>query len=421
MTIHTWQQKAATGLTFLMVVFTVGLISNHPALAYQYNCKSPYWASTVNPVGAVTADNSAYFSWQQPADQFQTHFVVQFRRYNNTSGWGSWSESQLLGSQTSFQVPFITAVEQSTRIQIGVSGWCSGGPPGLESQFATVRSTSPASPLDVRASVVGGFVDVSWAGPEDWGGASELTYRVSTSPPSASCEVVDVGACRLEGVPRGVPLTVSVTASNPAGTSAPAVSAPVGVAVTAPDPPGVVTAKYPKAGTAKVSWTAPANNGGKPITGYVVTSSPGKKSCSTTGKQACVVKGLTGGKAYSFTVKATNAIGTSKASPAGVAGVLVGPASAPQDAKAAASGGSAKISWAKPRKSGGGKLVQYIARAGSSSCTTKKNTCTISGLALGRTYQVTVTAVTTGGRSKPATTTVTTIAPVPVKPQQDIT
>jgi hypothetical protein len=280
---------------------------------------------------------------------------------------------------------------------------------------------SPSSPVSVGASVVGGFVDVSWAGPEDWGGASELTYRVSTSPPSASCEVVDVGACRLEGVPRGVPLTVNVTASNPAGTSAPASSAPVSVAVTAPDPPAVVTAKYPKAGTAKVSWTAPANDGGKPITGYVVTSSPGKKSCSTTGKQACVVKGLTGGKAYSFTVKATNAIGTSKASPAGVAGVLVGPASAPQDAKATASGGSAKISWAKPRKSGGGKLVQYIARAGSSSCTTKKKTCTINGLALGRTYQVTVTAVTTGGRSKPATTTVTTIAPVPVKPQQDIT
>ena len=82
---------------------------------------------------------------------------------------------------------------------------------------------------------------------------------------------------------------------------------------------------------------------------------------------------------------------------------------------------STGISWAKPRKSGGGKLVQYIARAGSSSCTTKKKTCTINGLALGRTYQVTITAVTTGGRSKPATTTVTTIAPVPVKPQQDIT
>ena len=78
------------------------------------------------------------------------------------------------------------------------------------------------------------------------------------------------------------------------------------------------------------------------------------------------------------------------------------------------------MSWSKPARSGGGKLVQYVVSAGSSTCTTKKTSCTVSGLALGRSYLVTITAVTTGGRSKPATTSVTTIAPVPVAPDKGL-
>jgi hypothetical protein len=64
-------------------------------------------------------------------------------------------------------------------------------------------------------------------------------------------------------------------------------------------------------GAASVSWKAPANDGKSPITGYTVTSSPGSKTCSTTGTLSCTVGGLTNGTAYKFTVHAKNAIGTS--------------------------------------------------------------------------------------------------------------
>src|SRR5688572_23511926 len=58
-----------------------------------------------------------------------------------------------------------------------------------------------------------------------------------------------------------------------------------------------------------VSWVAPSNNGGAPITMYTVTSVPGNKICFTSGKKICTVMGLTNGRSYKFTVKATNKIG----------------------------------------------------------------------------------------------------------------
>ncbi|MGA2225971.1 MAG: fibronectin type III domain-containing protein, partial [Syntrophobacteraceae bacterium] len=66
-------------------------------------------------------------------------------------------------------------------------------------------------------------------------------------------------------------------------------------------------------GQATISFTAPASNGGLTITSYTVTSYPGNISATGT-SSPIVVTGLTDGTAYTFTVTATNADGTSTAS-----------------------------------------------------------------------------------------------------------
>ena len=82
-----------------------------------------------------------------------------------------------------------------------------------------------------------------------------------------------------------------------------------------PDAPTIGTATLGNA-QATVSFTAPSSDGGSVITSYTATSSPGgiTGTLSQAGSGSITVTGLTNGTAYTFTVTATNAIGTSTAS-----------------------------------------------------------------------------------------------------------
>ena len=101
------------------------------------------------------------------------------------------------------------------------------------------------------------------------------------------------------------------TATNAGGTSAPAtVTITVNAAV-----PGAPTIGTATAGDqqASVTFTAPTDTGGAPITGYEVTVQPGGTKVSGTASPI-TVPGLTNGQAYTFTVAAKNSAGTGAAS-----------------------------------------------------------------------------------------------------------
>ena len=91
-----------------------------------------------------------------------------------------------------------------------------------------------------------------------------------------------------------------------------------GAGASVPGAPTIGTATQTGSNRATVTYTAPASDGGSVITSYTATSSPGGITGTLTqaGSGTITVTGLTTGTAYTFTVTATNAIGTSPASAA---------------------------------------------------------------------------------------------------------
>lgn len=92
-------------------------------------------------------------------------------------------------------------------------------------------------------------------------------------------------------------------------------------------PPEAPTVGAATAGNGKaiITFTAPVNNGGSAITGYTATCSPGEATASGA-SSPLTVNGLTNGTAYTCTVTATNAFGSSPASGASNSVTPVAPA-----------------------------------------------------------------------------------------------
>jgi glycosidase len=138
-----------------------------------------------------------------------------------------------------------------------------------------------------------------------------IAYTVTASPGGATATSTTAEATVL-GLANGTTYTFTVVASHRLDQSLPsAPSAPV----TTPELPGAPTGVVAEAGAgqAKVRWTPPAADGGRPIMRYTVTAVPGGRTATAAGT-AATVAGLTDGGTYAFTVAATSAVGTGPAS-----------------------------------------------------------------------------------------------------------
>ncbi|WP_210402491.1 fibronectin type III domain-containing protein [Thioclava sp. F28-4] len=132
------------------------------------------------------------------------------------------------------------------------------------------------------------------------------TVTLDTAPTTYPASGVPVTLYYASGISSGgnstTDTTYTVTFTFPAPATAP--DAPTNVSATAGD------------SSAQISFSAPASNGGDPITGYTATSSPGGFTGTGTTASPITVNGLTNGTSYTFTVTATNNFGTSPASSA---------------------------------------------------------------------------------------------------------
>lgn len=183
---------------------------------------------------------------------------------------------------------------------------------------ASARKSVPNAPTIGSATDIGtsrafnnGAATVTFTAPI-FNGKSPITSFTVTSSPSGFTASGASSPLTVTGLQSSVSYTFTVTAVNAIGTSSASGATASITATTVPQAPTIGTAT-PGGGSATVAYTAGAT-GGKTITTFTATSSP--QGLTGTGASPITVSGLTNGTAYTFTVTATNANGTSLASAA---------------------------------------------------------------------------------------------------------
>jgi LPXTG-motif cell wall-anchored protein len=205
----------------------------------------------------------------------------------------------------------------------GSSVWVTNNGAGTVSRIATSNNT--VTPITVGSDPTG--VAVSPDGSSVWvvNSGDRTVSRIATSNNAVTSITVGTGPWGVAVSPDGSSVWVTNYYS---GTTVSRIIFP-------PQPPSNVTAT-PGDAKATISWSAPTNTGGSPITGYSATASPGGKSCTTMTATSCTISGLTNGTTYSVSVTASNAVGTSE--PSVVAVTPAVPVATAATAKLAATG-----------------------------------------------------------------------------------
>ena len=182
--------------------------------------------------------------------------------------------------------------------------------PSLASN-SIITPIRPGAPLNVTAVAGDRQATVSFTAPEQNGGNPIYKYTV-TSSPGGFTQSGSSSPLTVSGLTNGTVYTFTVVATNEVGDGLPSAPSASVTPATFPGVPTGVTATYGKDG-AVVSFTVPVSDGGSAITKYTVTSAP-DGIIGTGASGPITITGLTIGTSYTFTVTATNAIGTGVAS-----------------------------------------------------------------------------------------------------------
>ncbi|MEU8327302.1 fibronectin type III domain-containing protein [Micromonospora sp. NPDC048839] len=289
-----------------------------------------------------------------------------------------------------------------------ISGMYNGGTPA-HSRSITMPARPPAPPgtpsTPVASSITDTTATLSWSTPANNGRALDTVDGAVARDPGFVDRVAywatAWGTSRsLTGLPKGTVLYATVRAHNAAGWSGSSGTVTFKTLTTVPDTPPVPTVDSIGSTQAYVTWGAPSDTGGLPLSangGQVSRNSAFTdliQGWQEDGWQGRNLTGLPKGTTLYVRVRAGNANGWGGWSPSRAFTTNITPASAPAQPSASGIGPtSASLSWSAPSDDGGSDITHYeIQRSTSSSFTSpvsvtaSGSSTTLTGLLPGTTY-----------------------------------
>lgn len=300
----------------------------------------------------------------------------------------------------------------------------------------SVPASVPGAPTGLTAVPGDGTIDLQWTAPVWLGGSSITGYRVETSTDGGNTWTVAIAntgsaatTAQLTGLANGRKVLARVSAINVTGRGA-ASNTAAATPVTVPGAPSAVAAD-PDDAAATVTWTAPADDGGTPVTGYRIEISVDggvtwTVAVDDTGSTAtaAVVTGLANGTATTFRVSARNAVGVGAAAASTETTPRTVPG-APTRLRVSPGVGVATVAWDAPADNGGAEITGYRIEASSDGVNwtvtvadtgSASRAHLLTGLANGTPVHVRVAAINEAGSGVPSAGASATPRTVPGAP-----
>ena len=242
---------------------------------------------------------------------------------------------------------------------------------------ALTSRTAADAPTDLEVAVSGDdgtALDVNWTAPTDTGSSDTIDYYLiqwktgdNNFTRTNQLDTTDTSHPFVD-LTEGATYTFRVAARTAAGLGEWSDEASGSPAV-APGPVGNLRST-PRNASLALSWTAPADDGGSEITGYVISWRAGRQSTKTAeldNGQATsyTITGLRNSSVYSVSVRAQNAAGRGDAAsvPSGSNNFSVTPVptapTTPQDLTVTPGNRTLTLDWEEPADDGGTTFTGY--------------------------------------------------------------
>ena len=215
-------------------------------------------------------------------------------------------------------------------------------------KVAAIVPTAPGTPSGAFGNT---SVALRWTAPTNDGGASLTNYGIQFSANNgtnwfaATTTPTPVVATNtntmVTGLTNGVSYVFRVGASNSVGITWSSNSTAV-VPCTVPGAPTNLVATAVSSGTIRLTFGAPATNGGSAITSYIATASPGGLT-ATSAVSPLNFSGLNNGTSYTFSLVASNVAGSGAA--ATTSNGITAMDGAPSEVGAYGLQGSIEVGW----------------------------------------------------------------------------